>query len=67
MQQFNTAYNQFLKLVPRASFQKCVDHYKGDRRVRTMSCWSQFGIMAYAQVTGKTSLRDIEVGLSLCQ
>ena len=64
MQQFNTVYNQFLKLVPRAPFQQCVDHHNGDHRVRTMSCWSQFGIMTYAQVTGRTSLRDIEVGFT---
>jgi len=64
MQQFSAVYNQFLKLVPRVPFQQCVDHYNGDHRVRTMSCWSQFGIMTYAQVTGKTSLRDIEVGFA---
>jgi hypothetical protein len=64
MQQFNTVYNQFLKLVPRAPFQQCVDHYDGDYRVRTMTCWSQFGLMAYSQVTGKTSLRDLEVGFA---
>lgn len=64
MQQFNTVYNQFLKLVPRAPFQQCVDRYDGDYRVRTMTCWSQFGLMVYSQVTGKTSLRDLEVGFA---
>jgi hypothetical protein len=61
---FSTVYNQFLKLVPRAHFQTCVDHYQGDYRVRTMNCWSQFGTMSYAQLTGKTSLRDVVIGFA---
>ena len=64
MKHFSTVYNQFLKLVPRARFQTCVDRYGGDHRVRTMSCWSQFGTMAYAQLTGKTSLRDVVIGFA---
>jgi len=64
MQPFNTVYNQFLKLVPRGPFQQCVDHYDGDYRTRKMNCWAQFGLMTYAQVTGKISLRDVEVGFA---
>lgn len=64
MQHFSTVYNQFLKLVPRHTFQECVDHYDGDYRTRKMKCWAQFGLMTYAQVTGKVSLRDVEVGFA---
>ena len=64
MNPFSTVYNQFLKLVPRGVFQQCVDHYDGDYRTRKMNCWAQFGLMTYAQVTGKISLRDIEVGFA---
>lgn len=64
MQQFSTVYNQFLKLMPRGTFQQCVDRYQGDYRTRKMTCWSQFGLMSYAQVSGKVSLRDIEVSFA---
>jgi IS4 transposase len=63
MQQFSTVYNQFLKQIPRGQFQTCVDHYNGDYRVRTFNCWSQFTTMMYAQLTGKASLRALEIGL----
>lgn len=63
MQQFSTIYNQFLKQVSRAQFQTCVDHHDGDYRVRTFNCWSQFTTMMYAQVTGKVSLRALELSL----
>lgn len=63
MQQFSTIYNQFLKQIPRSQFQTCVDHYNGDYRVRTFSCRSQFTTMMYAQVTGKISLRALELSL----
>lgn len=63
MQQFSTIYNQFLKQIPRSQFQTGVDHYDGDYRVRTFNCWSQFTTMMYAQVTGKVSLRALELSL----
>ena len=63
MQQFNTVYNQFRKHIPRFEFQTCVDHYNGDYRVRTFNCWSQFTTMMYAQLTGKSSLRALEMSL----
>lgn len=63
MRQFSAVYNQFLKQIPRAQFQTCVDHYNGDYRVRKFNCWSQFTTMMYAQLTGKVSLRALEIGL----
>jgi putative transposase len=64
MKNFATVFNQFLKEVPRSVFKTCVDKFKGDYRTRVFNCWSQFGAMLYAQLTGKTSLRDVTIGFS---
>ena len=64
MKNFAPVFNQYLKYVPRSVFNKCVDKFKGDYRVRTFKCWSQFGVMLYAQITAKISLRDIVTGFS---
>ena len=49
--------------VPRYEFRKCVARYKGDYRNRGFSCWEQFLAMAFAQLTYRDSLRDIEACL----
>jgi hypothetical protein len=54
---------QFLKLVSRWEFRQCVERYGGNRRVRRLTCWDQFVIMAFAQLTARESLRDIETCL----
>lgn len=41
-------------------FRKCVDRYKGNYRVRYFTCWDHFLCMAFAQLTNRESLRDIE-------
>ena len=41
-------------------FRKCVDRYDGDERGRSFSCLDQFLTMAFAQLTWRESLRDIE-------
>lgn len=64
MKNFASVFNQFLSLVPRSVFKACVEKFRGDYRVRVFHCWSQFGVMVYAQLTGKTSLRDIVIGFS---
>jgi|SRR4051812_6351807 hypothetical protein len=45
------------------TFHRIVDRYNGDHRIRTLSCAEQFRIMAFAQLTYRESLRDIEVCL----
>ncbi|MCK6562723.1 DUF4372 domain-containing protein, partial [bacterium] len=64
MKNFASVFNQFLSLVPRSVFRACVDKFQGDYRTRVFNCWSQFGVMLYAQLTSKTSLRDIVIGFS---
>ena len=55
-----TVFAQLMKFLPEYEFQKCVDQYKGDYRVRTFTCREHFLVMSFAQLTGRESLRDIE-------
>ena len=43
---------------PKYEFNKCVDRYRGNHRVRKFSCWDQFLCMAFAQLTSRPSLRS---------
>src|SRR5471030_785969 len=49
--------------LPRYEFQKCVARYRCDYQQKSFSCWDQFLAMAFAQLTYRESLRDIEVCL----
>lgn len=51
--------------LPWSTFNRYVTRYSGDKGVRTMSCAEQFRVMAFAQLTYRESLRDIEVSLSV--
>jgi hypothetical protein len=55
-----TVFAQLMMFMPELEFQKCVDQYKGDYRVRSFSCREHFLVMSFAQLTGRESLRDIE-------
>lgn len=55
-----TVFAQLMMFMPEHEFQKCVDHYKGDYRVRSFTCREHFLVMSFAQLTGRESLRDIE-------
>ncbi len=55
-----TILSQLLDFVPKYEFDKCVDKYQGNFRVKTFTCREQFIVMAFAQLTGRESLRDIE-------
>jgi len=56
-------FSQLLDFVPKHEFNQCVTRYRGNRRVRTFSCWDQFLSMLFAQLTYRESLRDIETCL----
>jgi hypothetical protein len=58
-----TLFAQVMQFVPWTSFTRIVARYKGDAGVRTLSCAEQFRAMAFAQLTWRESLRDIEVSL----
>ena len=49
-----------MDFLPLHHFRRCVGHYDGNKGVRTFSCWDQFLCMAFAQLTYRESLRDIE-------
>ncbi len=56
-------FPQLLEFLPRRVFDSCVRRYQGHRRVRGFSCRDQFLAMAFAQLTGRESLRDLEICL----
>jgi hypothetical protein len=56
----NTILSQMLKYIPRHGFQSCVRKHDGDKRVRSMNCWTQLIAMLFGHVTQRKSLRDIE-------
>jgi len=58
-----TVFSQLTEHFPRYEFQKCVSRYKGDHQRKSFSCWDQFLAMAFAQLTCRESLRDIEACL----
>jgi len=60
-------FSQLMSHVPMKKFRRCVERYGGERRLRSFSCWDQFLCMAFAQLTGRESLRDIEVCLRSMQ
>ena len=55
-----TVFSQIMDFLPLYEFHQCVERYQGNRRVRTFSCRDQFLCMAFAQLTYRESLRDIE-------
>jgi hypothetical protein len=58
-----TIFSQLLEYAPSKEFQKCVARYRGDANLRGFSCWDQYLAMAFAQLTYRESLRDIEACL----
>ena len=59
-----TVFAQILEHLPRYEFDKFVKKYEGNRRVRRFPCYDQFLCLAYAQLTYRESLRDIETCLN---
>jgi len=59
-----TLFAQLMDFLPWKSFHRIVDRHDGDRYVKSMTCADQFRVMAFAQLTYRESLRDIEVCLS---
>ena len=59
-----TLFAQVMEFVPWTSFARIVQRYGGNAGVRTLSCAEQFRALAFAQLTWRESLRDIEASLS---
>jgi hypothetical protein len=62
-----TVFSQLIQHLPEKEFQKCVARYNGDSNFRGFSCWDQLLAMAFAQLTYRESLRDIESCLRALQ
>ena len=58
-----TVFSQLIEFLPHQEFQKCVARYGGDRYLKNLSCWDHYLAMAFAQLTYRESLRDIEACL----
>ena len=62
-----TVFTQLIQHLPEKEFQKCVARHHGDSNFRGFSCWDQLLAMAFAQLTYRESLRDIESCLRALQ
>jgi hypothetical protein len=62
-----TVFSQLMEFLPLHQFRRCVKRYKGDYKVQKFSCMDQFLCMAFAQLTFRESLRDIEACLRSMQ
>src|SRR5207247_1647885 len=60
-------FSELISHLPHKEFQKCVTRYGGNSHHRNFSCWDQYLSMAFAQLTYRESLRDIEACLGSMQ
>jgi len=58
-----TIFAQIMEFLPSYEFNKCIERYKGNYQTKSFSCLDQFFCMAFAQLTYRESLRDIEACL----
>src|SRR4030066_299847 len=56
-------FAQLMEFIPIYEFRKCVNRYNGNYKIKSFTCWEQFVCMAFAQLTYRESLRDIEACL----
>jgi len=56
-------FSQVMDLIPLRTFRRCVERYRGDFKVKSFTCLDQYLCMAFAQITYRESLRDIETCL----
>ena len=62
-----TIFSQLMGFLPIQEFRKCVERYRGNYKIKSFSCWDQFLCLAFAQLTYRESLRDIQVCLRAAQ
>jgi len=58
-----TIFSQLMESLPIHEFRTCVAQYNGNYKVKSFTCWDQFLCMAFAQLTYRESLRDIQACL----
>src|SRR5208283_5304076 len=62
-----TIFAQLMDFLPSHEFRRCVERYRGQHKIKSFSCWDQFLCLAFAQLTYRESLRDIEACLRSVQ
>ena len=63
MHQGKLVFAQLMAFLPLSTFRRCMADHRGEHKVKDFSCLDQFFAMAFAQLTYRESLRDIEVNL----
>ena len=63
MYEGQTVLSQLMRYLPLRIFRQCVARYQGDHRIKQFKCLDQFRCMAFAQLTYRESLRDIQACL----
>src|SRR6202162_5267117 len=63
MHQRQLAFSQLMRHLPLTTFRRCVAKYDGEHKIKSFSCLDQYLCMAFAQLTFRESLRDIEACL----
>jgi len=58
-----TIFAQLMDFLPVHEFRQCVERYQGHYKIQSFTCWDQFLCMAFAQLTYRESLRDIQACL----
>ena len=58
-----TIFAQLMDFLPVHEFHQCVERYQGHYKIKSFTCWDQFLCMAFAQLTYRESLRDIQACL----
>lgn len=58
-----TIFSQLMDFLPAYEFRQCVARYGGNYKIKSFTCWDQFLCMAFAQLTYRESLRDIQACL----
>lgn len=55
-----TILSQIMDFISKYDFNKCVEKYNGNYKIKTFTCWEQFILMSFAHLTYRENLRDIE-------
>lgn len=67
MNQGQYIFSQIIDFLPKKKFDRCVENYNGNHKMQSFSCFDQYLCMAFAQLTYRESLRDIECCLRAMQ
>ena len=67
MKNSRTLFSQLTDFLPQPQFRRCVARYRGNHKVQSFTCWDQLLCMAFAQLTYRESLRDIQTCLRVSE